>query len=407
MNDEMNISELIAELDKIDSLGNRLSDIKRDIQAIEPNRKEEENQAIQRSKKTLADFKKMQERILEEVASKLLAMDCSAPPEYPILPRSINHANEIHIHLIAFSLIPITILSWVILFTFDFRGNAAAFLSLVSILLVGASIAAQKFFPFENIVKYIKWYDAIKKYPSVVETWEEEFVKRCSAVTDEKKYIDYQAYEEKFLQFVDCCNAKLEEVNKLHSEKCKNIKLKYYDQHVSLENEQKSIENTLDSTTLIPKDLFAYSGEISKMLKQKRADTLKEAINLTLDEARKDKEERERQLEAERQERILREKLEEERRHNLEMEIATELELEAMREHNEAMERAAEKQASEANALAERLAREAQEQAWKKEHEARSTASWRCQRCANVAGCSVRGSDAAIGCPAFRPNNYR
>lgn len=108
----------------------------------------------------------------------------------------------------------------------------------------------------------------------------------------------------------------------------------------------------LSQITVIDAELFELSGKIASMLEQGRAESLKEAINLAIDEDRQEK-------------------------------------------HNQAMQEEAELQ----TLAAEEQARAAEEQA----DEAKYNASRRCQFCANFTKCSGYAKQNAANCAAYRP----
>ena len=153
-----------------------------------------------------------------------------------------------------------------------------------------------------------------------------------------------------------------------------------------LYNQKEILINELTSTTLIPEELYCYAYRISSMLKQKRADSLKEAINLVFDEKRKEEEEEARREEAARREAILERQAYDNRMHNEAMQRVAEEEARAAREHNAAMERAAQEQ----NDILKKSA-ESQQRA----------ASARCNTCANRFNCSYEKKQA-YSCSSYR-----
>lgn len=225
----------------------------------------------------------------------------------------------------------------------------------------------------------------------------------------EKLYNVFREYDNAFLSVAEECEAEYNKAKALKTSKLDEIEKKYKKKKNDLVAEKKRLQNQLNSTTLIPEELFEDADRILSMLKLKRADTLKEAINLAFDEKRKDEEEATRREEAARREAILEEQAWDNRMHNEAMQRAAEEEARAMREHNSAirehnaaMERAAQAQAS----AAEAQAREAQKQtqmAKRQADDALRAASERCGRCANYGKCTARFGAGAIGCPSYMP----
>ena len=202
----------------------------------------------------------------------------------------------------------------------------------------------------------------------------------------EKFYDYFRNYDECFLSAVKECDNLYTKALARRQNNYDKIEKEYATKEKDLTDRKNYIEQQLNSITLIPEELFADATRISTMLKQKRADTLKEAINLAFDEKRKDREEAARREEAERQEEILWEQAYENRKHNEAMQRAAEEEARATREHNAAMERAAQAQ----NDILKKSA-ESQQRA----------ASARCNTCANRFTCSYEKKQA-YSCSSYR-----
>lgn len=162
-----------------------------------------------------------------------------------------------------------------------------------------------------------------------------------------------------------------------------------------------SFEEQLKAVTIIHPDMADKASDIARILERGRADTLKEAINLALEDDRKATEEMNRQAEAQRLEAILERQAQDARRHQMEMEEAERAHNKAVEEetrrnnaamerearaHNEAMHRAVQ----ESNRIAEDRNRHAREQSRASARQNEFTASdgHRCQKCKNRFGCS-------------------
>lgn len=116
-----------------------------------------------------------------------------------------------------------------------------------------------------------------------------------------------------------------------------------------------NVTEQLNAVTLIQPDLFDNAASISKLLRTQRADTLKEAINLAIEEERKENQERERREEARRQEAILEEQAYQTRMHERAMEQAAERQAAEARAHAAAMEAQARAQTAETEKLRKEL----------------------------------------------------
>ena len=251
--------------------------------------------------------------------------------------------------------------------------------------------------------------DDDKEVENAIENW-------LSYESKDKIYNAFREYDKVFLSVAEECDAEYNKAKAIKASKLDEIEREYNKKKEELVAQKKHFQHQLDGTTLIPEELFEDADRILNMLKLKRADTLKEAINLALDEKRKDEEEAERRKEAARREAILEEQAWDNRMHNEAMQRAAEEEARAMRErnaavrehnaamreHNAAMERAAKDQAS----AAEAQAREAQKQtqmAKRQADDALRAARARCGGCANYVKCTARYHEGAIGCPAYIP----
>lgn len=217
-----------------------------------------------------------------------------------------------------------------------------------------------------------------KECEEIIEKW-------LSNEGKEKLYNVFREYDKFFLSVTEECDTEYNRVKAIKASKLDEIEKKYENISNELIAQKEHLQNQLKGTTLIPEELFEEANGILKMLKLKRADTLKEAINLVFDEKRKDEEEAQRREEAARQEAILEEQAWDNRMHNEEMERAIQEEARAMREHNEKMEQAAERSArDQADAMvSQRAANQA-----------------RCWSCAKSGTCSYERKQANI-CQAY------
>ena len=207
---------------------------------------------------------------------------------------------------------------------------------------------------------------------------------------NERFYSGCIKFENEFLELVKACDRYYESEKEKNAIAISNIQKAFSKKHEDLNNQLENTETQLNAVTLIHPDLFGSASHIAKLLETGRADTLKEAINLALDEDRKDTEEEARQLEAARQEAILKQQAEDARMHQQALEQATKEHNAAMeretREHNLAMQAAAREQ----NAIAReqnRLAREQNDIA-RKQNQFTSADRHRCQKCKNRFSCS-------------------
>lgn len=233
--------------------------------------------------------------------------------------------------------------------------------------------------------------------------WAGEFNAGMTNEALDKFYKEFQKYDAAFLSYVDDCKKKVDEIVSDYGEERSATTLEYLEAMQAKVDEITPILEEIENNTVLHKDYVPYAARLARLIESGRADTLKEAINLMLDDVRKDKEEAERRDEARRQE-------EETRRHNMAMQRVAEQEARDARAHNAAMEKAARDQAAAAKAQAQatqRAAEDARRQAQQaertrknQEEKARSDALRRCNGCAKSGRCTMRGT---VNCTAFRP----
>lgn len=239
----------------------------------------------------------------------------------------------------------------------------------------------------------------------------------------EKIYNAFLEYDKHCLAFMDACKKKCEEIEECSesfliengSETFKSLIEKIQENNRRIkENEnlvqeltkkKEDLEKQLPSFNVISQDLLYLAPKILKILKQKRADDLKQAINLALDEERKEEEMA-----------ILERQALDNRLHNMAMERAAEKDALERKAHNAAMEKAAQEQAAalrdqtiaaqkaaEQAEIQTKIAKDQAKSAQSQTGQASNTTSKRCFGCANRYTCAIRHSDSAHGCPAFRP----
>ena len=194
----------------------------------------------------------------------------------------------------------------------------------------------------EKVGKCLTSYDALNSWKKSmkgkpINEGDAEFIENC------KKYDrEVEEYVIKFAEAKAEAKKELEQFkndeNKLYEEKVSKITEKYEKERKEISQKLESLDIKISSYTLIDKSLFYLSGKIARVLEMGRADSLKEAINIALDDERKEEEEKQRRREAEEMAEIAKE--EADRRVRLEEHQAEEL-----RRHNREMEYQAEKQA--------------------------------------------------------------
>ena len=388
MSNEMNVQEMIEELDKIDALCNEIEAISEECEnLVSVQNPKEMEEAGQNSIKILREYQETKKAELADVAQKLPVTFPSRPPR-SLFERDAEFSESavvggaVSLLLIYLSIIGVILVGLFDLYLWPF------------FLLWGATFLVNYRFPISKALRYLKWYNSLDAYKESVREWESTFEKQYTDDINQKRYSAFRAYDKRFLSYVEDCKRKSGEENIRYKGELEAIKDRNTKKLKVLQDKRIALVTELTSTTLIPQDLYADAKKISSMLKQKRADSLKEAVNLVFEEKRKDREEAARRAEAERQARILEQQAYDNRMHNLAMERAAE-------QHNAAMERAAQAQADAAQAQAD--AAQAQAKATEQQAKAaKEAASARCANCANIAKCTVSARNA-LNCGGYRP----
>ncbi len=286
--------------------------------------------------------------------------------------------------IISYIFVPLFIISF-ILTIFPITTLTQFFSILAEISLFPAIISGIAWFMyFSNIVnQYLLYKEELDDWNNTAD---------ASFVEGQNKrfYSECMEFENAFLALTKACDTYYEAEKEKNNLAIDNIQKAFFEKHDDLNKQLEKTETQLNAVTLIHPDLFGNASHIAKLLETGRADTLKEAINLALDEDRKDAEEEARQLEAARQEAILEQQAEDARIHQQALEQATKEHNAAMeretREHNLAMQAAAREQ----NAIAReqnRLAKEQNDIA-RKQNQFTSADRHRCQKCKNRFSCS-------------------
>ena len=243
--------------------------------------------------------------------------------------------------------------------------------------------------------------------------WESQFNAGITDEALEQFYKEFRNYDDAFLAYVEACDKKVDEIIEDYAKEKAETSLKYIEKMEAKLAEITPILDDISNQSLLHSDYVPYAGRIANLIECGRADTLKEAINLMLDDIRKDNEEEARREEARRQE-------EENYRHNAAMQRIAEQEARDARAHNRAMEQAAKDQADAARAQADAArtqaaatqammkdarnqAQQAEKERRQREHSAYEAAFRLCQGCANASKCSGSVKNKNPNCAGYRP----
>lgn len=209
-----------------------------------------------------------------------------------------------------------------------------------------------------GIVWFIK-NDTISDYDKWVKNRKEWIAKTNSSfVTKADLLKSFRAFDQTFATAV----AKIEQARPEYRDEMLNeiekVKTPALERSEAIIKRLGELEEAIDGNKSLHDDYKADINEIMRCLESGRADSLKEAIGIVLEDARKAAEERERRNEARRQELILERQAREAAEHNRAMERAAEQRAQQEREHARIMEQHAKAQAEETHRLRAELERQ-------------------------------------------------
>ena len=178
-----------------------------------------------------------------------------------------------------------------------------------------------------------------KEYEENIARWKESL---DSTMTDEERisfYAECCDFDMSFLGFLKSTLNSIRALVDEHNENKHSLILEYEKKKKDMDQRVIDLENELESIGIISKNYYYLSMDVADVLENGRADTLKEALNIAIDDERKEKEAAERRAEALRQEEILRSRAEEEMRHNQAMEYEARQQTEYTKRSQEEAER--------------------------------------------------------------------
>ena len=213
-----------------------------------------------------------------------------------------------------------------------------------------------------------------------------EKVDRESIVAELIKTIE--GYDKEYRSMVSDCDTMFERMSKAQAVRLQTARSEHEEKIEKINQRIEANQAQLSAVTLLNPDMFDRARQIAEAIRLGRADTVKEAINIVLDDERRAEEEAQRRREAAARQATLEQQAADNRRHNEEMERAAERQAAEAQRHNEEMERSA-------NARAEADKQERIRMAQK-----------RCRNCAHVMECSVSYRTQSTGavCPSFVPS---
>lgn len=401
MNKEMNLNEIISELNRIGSLYDQHQSLLLSMDNISVEKKAEDDEWSAEIVVGLNEFREKQDKKFEAEKPRI-ASDCLIlPPEPPKAPSSSNPAKDILVGVISGLLALVSFAFWIIMVIANPENDAFGLIMLSVFMMLG-SVGHWFLSGSGKVTTFMEWQKEQNAWKEKQAEWEAKFNQSATKEESERFLNEFKKYDDCFLKLVDTCSEKYSKELERYGAGLEEIRQKYLNKLEEIRSEILKVEEQLDGVTLIHSNLFSNANRISSMLSLGRADSLKEAINLALDEERKDMEEAARREEARKQESILEQQAFDNRLHNEAMQRVAEDEARATREHNRAMERAAQAQAQAAQAQAREAARQS-EIAQRQARDAQRAASARCASCVNSTKCTFKAKQNAGSCGAYRP----
>ena len=379
MND-MNKTEIISELDRITSLWDKKTSLTKSIDKLTQENKAKSEDCVKKMCDKLMEYKNEQDSKFKAKRPTIPA-DCLVIP--PKAPKDAYNIDSKDMLMAIFSGLGIffSIILYVIL--------AIIGLVVVSLIFAVTAVVATVFW-FKSGVNTISSLLEWQEYKKAQSEWEEKFNKSATEEENKRFISECKKYDSAFNILVSFCSKKYnDEFSKVNVE-CEQIKAEYLKMRSSLTDELANVEEELDKVMLIHSDLFINAKRISSALKTGRADTLKEAINIALDDERKEKEAAARIEEAKKQRELLEQQAMEEKMHREAMENAAKKQAEAIKAQTAAIEKAAKEQEK----------REKEQL-----RDAQSAAQSRCMGCANAMKCTPSQKNALGACGGYRPRN--
>lgn len=339
---EFNREATIKELDRIAELYNRRNDLEEEVSEIY-NSAEKEQENL--STTVLNELESYQESVNKNFGADMPKLSsigrATPPPQKPDLGEPAKVEKTMKLGALCGLLFILSVIVYIIFMRIGIANQFSAFgrfmLSIgnISVYLGFASGVGYCIFG-RSIGKYNAW----KKQHT---NWEKTLELGVGAAS-EHFLMECDTFENALAKNIDNCVAHYNEKNAQFESDSKAITEKWTEKLSSVSAELDNVKGQLDAVTLIHSDLFYSASHIAKLLSTQRADTLKEAINLAIEEDRKDAQEAERRREAQRQEAILEEQAFQTRMHEQAMERSA-------REHAAQMEAQAKAQVEETERL--------------------------------------------------------
>ncbi len=185
-----------------------------------------------------------------------------------------------------------------------------------------------------------------KAYEQKLQEWADQFDETLKSTVMASLLKECIDFDKSFLSFVSNTRAQINVALEERDQKRQSIQLEYQKSREETQQHLNEVKQELNSIGVLSPSYYYLAVQIADILENGRADTLKEALNIAIDDERKENEAEQRRQEAQRQEDILRGQAEEQARHNREMERNAKEQAEEQARYNREMEKNAREQAN-------------------------------------------------------------
>ncbi|MBQ8145533.1 MAG: hypothetical protein IJ039_02005 [Clostridia bacterium] len=268
----------------------------------------------------------------------------NAPPQRPEVPDCRN-AKDVMMTGVYGLLVYAAFIFWIALFVI----NKLTYIRETWTFAIVAVFVAL-LFPWitkgRKRAQVLSYEQTCKEYEQNLEKWEKEL----DEILNEEEITSFLnrfcEFDSSFVSFLRNTDAQIKDEMNASNEKKHMIYLDYSNKKREAEEHIAETERELEAIGIVTPTYYYLAHSIADVLENGRADTLKEALNIAIEDERREREEQQRREEADRQAQILERQAEEARRHNREMERAAKEQAEAAernyeenRRHNREMER--------------------------------------------------------------------
>ena len=176
-------------------------------------------------------------------------------------------------------------------------------------------------------------------YEKSLQEWVNQLDEAVNEEVRKDLYNSFVEFDKSFLSFINETDVAIRDNYSAYNKRKQELQLEYIKKYNELVEHKKETDKELASIDVLSPSYYYLALDVADILKSGRADTLKEALNLAIDDVRKENEAEERRREAQRQEDILKRQAEEERRHNAAMERAAREQNDELRQQGDELRR--------------------------------------------------------------------